>query len=194
MAVTRAKPVTLGDLLALDDHDRLEILNGEIVEKTESSVDHAYVERKLGGLVDPFTYRSGSPKGPGGWWSFTEIHTCYDSGEVYCHDLAGWRRERLPARPVNEYMKITPDWVCEIVSPGHEKRDFVDKFKTLQQAAVPHYWLVHPEEKMLIVCRWSKEGYIVVQRATAGEVVRAEPFDAIELSVSELLGVEDEEV
>ena len=75
MAVTRAKPATLGDLLGLDDHDRLEIINGEIVEKTVSSVDHAYVERKLGGLVDPFTYRSGSPKGPGGWWIFTEIHT-----------------------------------------------------------------------------------------------------------------------
>lgn len=36
--------------------------------------------------------------------------------------------------------------------------------------------------------RWSREGYITVPSAERGEVVRAEPFDEIELAVATLLG------
>jgi len=46
---------------------------------------------------------------------------------------------------------------------------------------------------LLLVHRWSPAGYTVVQRATAGEVVRAEPFDAIELRVGEPFGIEDDD-
>ncbi len=40
--------------------------------------------------------------------------------------------------------------------------------------------------EILLVHRWSPDGYIVVQRAAAGETVRPEPFDALELRVSVL--------
>ncbi len=36
--------------------------------------------------------------------------------------------------------------------------------------------------------RWSSAGYITVMRAERGEVVRAEPFDAIEIAVGTLFG------
>ena len=40
--------------------------------------------------------------------------------------------------------------------------------------------------------RWSPDGYVVVLRATGAERVRAEPFEAIELRVGELFGLDDE--
>ena len=49
-------------------------------------------------------------------------------------------------------------------------------------------WVVDPEERILLRHRWSPDGYTVVQRAAAGETVRAEPFGAIELQVGVLLG------
>ncbi len=36
--------------------------------------------------------------------------------------------------------------------------------------------------------RWSHDGYVTLLRAERGEVVRAEPFDAIELAVGTLFG------
>ena len=54
-------------------------------------------------------------------------------------------------------------------------------------------WLLDPDERVLLVHRWSPDGYTVVQRAAAGETVRAEPFDAIELRVGVLFGEEEEE-
>jgi hypothetical protein len=53
--------------------------------------------------------------------------------------------------------------------------------------------ILHPEERILLIYRWSEAGHIVVQRAAAGETIRAEPFEAIEIRVSELLGDDDDE-
>src|SRR4051794_18453257 len=185
----KPEPATLEDLRAIADHDRLEIVGGSIVEKAAPSAEHSLAEGRLGGILHGFNRRSGT-RGPGGWWILPEIHVEYGSGEIYCHDAAGWRRDRMPDRPTGWPLRARPDWVCEIVSPRHEKQDLVVKPRVLHTAEVPHYWALHPEEKMLLVHRWTAAGYTVVLTATTGDRVRAEPFDAIELDVSELFGDE----
>lgn len=192
MVAPLRRPATFEDLLACDDPDRLEIIGGEIVPKAMPSPQHSHAEIKLGVAVDPFNRKPGS-RGPGGWWIFTEIHAAYPRGEIYCHDAAGWRRDRVAARPTEWPVRLRPDWVCEIVSPKHERHDLVDKPRVLHAAEVPHYWILDPEERILLVHRWSHDGYTVVQRAAAGEAVRAEPFDAIELRVGVLFGDEEDE-
>ncbi|HEU0034401.1 MAG TPA: Uma2 family endonuclease [Kofleriaceae bacterium] len=175
--------------MAMADNDRLELVAGTIVEKAAPSPDHSFAESRLSGLLHGFNRRPGS-KGPGGWWIMAEVHVGYADDELYCHDVAGWRRERCPERPTGWPVRVRPDWVCEIVSPKHERQDLVIKPRTLHAAGVPHYWAIHPEEKVLLVHRWTEAGYTVVLRATSGEQVRAEPFEAVELDVSELFGDE----
>ena len=85
-----------------------------------------------------------------------------------------------------------PDWVCEIVSPKHEKHDLVDKPRTLHAAAVPHYWILDPVEQILLVHRWAADGYTIVQRAAAGDTIRAEPVEAQEVRVGVLFGDDDD--
>lgn len=175
-----------------EDADRLEIVDGDLVEKAALSWSHGFTENKLAVAVGPFNRRPGS-RGPGGWWILTEIHVGYPGGEVYCHDTAGWRRDRVPERPAEWPVRIRPDWVCEIVSPRHERADLVVKPRALHAAEVPHYWILDPDERILLVHRWSLEGYVVVQRATVGETIRAEPFEAIELRVDALFGDDEDE-
>lgn len=191
MVAPSRKPATLDDLIARGDTDRLEIVSGEIVEKAAPSWAHAHAEAKVLGSVDPFNRKPG-PKGPGGWWISSEIHVEYASGELYCHDVAGWRRDRVAVMPKEWPVRLRPDWVCEIVSPTHGRHDQIVKPRVLHAAEVSHYWLLYPEDQSLLVHRWSRDGYVVVQRATAGEVVRAEPFDAIEISMNDLFGIDDE--
>lgn len=191
-APSKPKPATVDDVRAIDDNDRLEIIAGEIVEKAAPSPNHGFAEIQLGGVLHPFNRRAGRG-GPGGWWLMLEIHVEYQGGELYCHDVAGWRRDRVPSRPTEWPVRIRPDWVCEIVSPNHERQDLVVKPRVLHVAEVPHYWVLHPEQKMLIVNRWTAAGYTAVLQATSGEAVRAEPFDAIELRVGELFGDEEDE-
>jgi Uma2 family endonuclease len=180
---------TFEDLLIVDDPDRLEIISGEIVQKAAPSWTHsgsqANIIVELGGFM-----RRGGGK-PGGWWLRPEIHVEYLRHEVYCHDVAGWRRDRVAKEPSGWPVKIRPDWVCEIVSPKHQKRDMVDKPRVLHSAEVPHVWLVNPEERVLLVQRWSPAGYTTVLAASPGTTVRAEPFDAIEIRVGALFGEDD---
>ena len=187
------KLATLDDLIARGDHDRLEIVGGVIVEKAMPSPGHSLAETKLAVAFDPYNRRPGGKGGPGGWWLFTEIHVAYPGGEIYCHDAAGWRRDRVLDRPTEWPVRIRPDWVGEIMSPKHEAHDLVTKPRTLHTSEVPHYWILDPEERVLLVHRWSADGYVVVQRAGRGETIRAEPFDAIEIRVGVLFGDEDED-
>ncbi len=50
--------------------------------------------------------------------------------------IAGWRKERMPERP-RGVIEMAPDWVCEIVSPGHERKDTLKLFLLLQRHRVP---------------------------------------------------------
>jgi hypothetical protein len=65
--------------------------------------------------------------------------------------------------------------------------------RTLHGAEVPHYWILSPEEKVLVVHRHSAAGYVVVLTCSSNETVYAEPFDDIELRVGVLFGDEDED-
>ena len=127
----------------------------------------------------------------GGWG--TEIDVEYEPHELYRHDLVGWRRDRVPDCPHGRPIRTRPDWVCELLSPSNEKRDLVDKLRVLHLAGVPHDWIANPEEQVLVVHRWEPKGYLIVLTAASGDVVRAEPFDAIELRLDALFGDADDE-
>jgi Uma2 family endonuclease len=78
--------------------------------------------------------------------------------------------------------------VCEILSPNNASDDTVKKLRLYHRATVPHYWIIDSRDSTLTVMRWSADGYITVMRAERTETVRAEPFQAVELSVATLFG------
>ena len=88
-------------------------------------------------------------KRPGGWRIVPEISVRCGGHNCPSHDLAGWRKERLPEHPAG-IMTVLPDSVCEILSPGHERKDTITHFLRLQRAGVPHYWIIDPEDRILI--------------------------------------------
>lgn len=186
MAVTRF--ATFEDLLVLDDADRIEIIDGELVHKAVPTFSHGESQAKIILELGEFTRRRHGR--PAGWWLAAEVHVEHRKNQVYCHDVLGWRRDRHPQKPSGWPVRMRPDWVCEIVSPKHEKRDLVDKPAVLHGAEVAHLWLVNPEEEMLHVQRWSPGGYTTVLAASSDQTVWAEPFEAIEFRVGVLFGNE----
>jgi Uma2 family endonuclease len=194
MAAPRSsKPATFADLAALGDDVSAEIIHGAITEKAAPSPEHS---RTQAGTVHAVYHRYGRRPGgrwPGGWWILTEVEAEYESHELFRHDVAGWRRDRVPTAPTERPIRIRPDWACEILSPSNAKRDRVDKLHVLHGAGVPHYWLLDPAEKTLEVHRWTPAGYVIVRSASSGETIRAEPFDAVELRVDVLFGDDDDD-
>ena len=104
-------------------------------------------------------------------------------------DLAGWRRERLPALPDEAFFSLAPDWVCEVLSPSTERIDRGRKLRIYAEAGVAHAWLVSPSERTLEVLRLRDGAWTIVVVCSDTDTVRVEPFDAIELELGRLWAV-----
>jgi len=113
----------------------------------------------------------------------------YEAHECPCHDIAGWckRRERLPRLP-DGLIALAPDWVCEIVSPGHEKKDTRSIPLLLRRYRVPYYWVIWPEDRALIAYALDEGEWRVVATLKDADRARVPPFNAVELDLGAVLG------
>lgn len=185
----RPRPATLADWLAQPAEARLELIDGELIEKAAPDFEHGRTQLDVAQQIRPWYHHRGGGGRPGGWWIAAEVDIELD-GNGYRPDLLGWRRARVAQMPPARPVRVGPDWICEIVSEPNATADTVRKLRRYHQAGVPHYWLVDPAKKTLTIYRHEREGYLTVLAAEAGEVVHAEPFEAIELRVAALFGDE----
>lgn len=179
---------TYEDLLALPEGKRAEILGGVIVAPPAPLPRHALAQRTTARFIGgPFDDDDGRG-GPGGWWILLEVDVRLGPNDVVRPDLAGWRRERLPVpwdmRPID----VTPDWICEIISPSNASNDRVKKRRLYAVHGVPFYWIVDPEERTLEALRFDAASKVWIETGSYDDtsIARIAPFEAIELEVGRL--------
>jgi Uma2 family endonuclease len=194
MTQSARRHASLDDFLAIPEAERFhELIAGEIIPKATPSGEHGTAQAGLVGTVQPrFQRKPGSGDFPGGWWIATEVEILLETGEIVRPDVIGWRREHCPERPTGNPVKLRPDWICEVISPSNAQNDTINKLRLYHRVAIPHYWLADPRDATLTVLRWSSDGYVTRLRAGRSEVVRAEPFEAIEFAVGTLFGDDPE--
>jgi len=174
---------TYEDLARVPDHLVAELIDGELYTSPRPGSPHARatgaLDRQLGPAFDD------GDGGPGGWWIVVEpeLHFGLDA---LVPDLAGWRRERMPVFPSVAAFTLSPDWICEVVSPGTGRLDRVKKLPRYAQNAVQHAWVVDPLQHTLEVYRLEGDGWFQAAVFGGDDVVRAEPFDAIQLPLAKL--------
>ena len=175
---------TLDDLLKHPE-ERVELIDGEIVRRPMARFEHGQVQGRTFGELGPFDRKSG----PGGWWIATEVSVAYEPYQCPSHDIAGWRKQRLPKAP-SGVLELAPDWVCEIVSRGHERKDRVQLPLLLQRHSVPFYWLIWPEDRALIAHRLDGTSYQVIATIKDEKKARIPPFEAVDLNLAYILGLD----
>ena len=93
----------------------------------------------------------------------------------------------MPALPRTAYFTLVPDWICEVLSNSTEDFDREEKMPVYAREGVLHVWLVDPIAKTLEVYTLNASGrWGEAETFRDAEVVRAVPFDAIELDLSDL--------
>lgn len=179
------KRATYDDVLAAPAHRVAEIVQGELHLSPRPSSPHAWACTVLGDEIGP-PFRRGKG-GPGGWVILDEpeLHLGAEPA-ILVPDMAGWRRETMPEMPDVAFFTTAPDWVCEVISPSTGRLDRAIKLPLYATLDIQHAWVIDPTLKTLEVFRADGETYRLVQTFSGESMVRAEPFDVIELELGAL--------
>jgi hypothetical protein len=182
--VTRnPQPATYQDILDAPPNMVAELIRGALHLHPRPASRHAFAGSSLGSKVGtPFHHGEG---GPGGWWVLfePELHLGED---VLVPDLAGWRRERMPAFPDAPWFDLAPDWICEVLSPSTRRIDLTDKRDIYGAAGVGHLWLVDPKARTLEAFEHRASAWVLIAALKDADEVRVPPFDAVAFSLSAL--------
>jgi Uma2 family endonuclease len=178
-----SRRATYEDLMQVPDTKVAELIDGELFVSPRPASPHAHVASVLGSdVVGPFHRNPGAPGALGGWWILVEPELHFGEN-VVVPDWAGWRRERLPVLRDVPYFELAPDWVCEIISPSTGRLDRSRKMRVYAREGVAHLWLVDPLVQTLECYRLGDRQWTLEAVHAADDVVRAAPFDAIELAL-----------
>jgi Uma2 family endonuclease len=184
MSEAATRRATYADVLAAPAQVVAEVLFGVLHTHPRPSPLHARASSRLGvHLGGPFDLGHG---GPGGWVILDEpeLHLGTEP-DIVVPDLAGWRRERLPAVPSDvAYFELAPNWVCEVLSPATEAADRADKMEIYCRESIAHVWLIDPIDTTLEVYRLEGARWVRIGAWRCDAVVRAEPFETVELPLA----------
>jgi Uma2 family endonuclease len=129
--------------------------------------------------------RVAAASSPGGWWILDEpeIHVGRD---VVVPDLAGWRRERMPALPQTAWFDLPPDWLAEILSPSTARFDRAEKLPLYARWGVGHVWLIDPDLRTLEAYENQAGRWVLLATLKDDDTVKLAPFDAVGFSLAAL--------
>ena len=147
------RPLTLDDYLALpeDDHREREIIRGRLFEAPRPFVPHQFVLLNLAEFLRRYVRRRG-------WHPVQvvlEADLLLDALNTYVSpDLMYFPPAAVPAlldlaafgRRIHAAV-VWSELVVEILSPGSEARDLVEKQRDYQAAGIPHYWVFDPQQR-----------------------------------------------
>lgn len=173
---------TYQDVLDAPEHQIAELVAGQLYLQPRPAARHVRSASRIGGLLTPpFELGRG---GPGGWTILhePELHL---GDDVLVPDLAGWRSQAADELDWDlAYFEVTPQWVCEVLSPSTARRDRILKLDVYHASRIDWAWLVDPGEQTVEVFSWSENGWVRTQTATGNEAAALEPFASVPLELA----------
>ena len=94
----------------------------------------------------------------------------------------------MSARPEVAHFTLAPDWICEVLSPSTARLDRALKLPRYARAEVEHAWLLDPAARTLEVFRLENGRWTLLGVHADRAVVRAEPFEELELDLAWIWG------
>jgi Uma2 family endonuclease len=177
------KEAVYEDLYNIPENMTGQIIDGELIASPRPAPGHMNVASVLGAeLVPPYRFGRG---GPGGWIILMETEIMFGE-HLLVPDLAGWKKERFPGWPEENWISTSPDWICEILSPSTAQTDKVRKMPIYAEYGVAHIWLIDPVIKTLDAFRNETGKWLLLASFAGEDRVRIEPFQETEIDLGDL--------
>jgi Uma2 family endonuclease len=144
--VTTTRPWTRADMERLpDDGNRYEVLDGKLLVTPLPSIPHQGVATRIAGRLMLYcdAHGIGFVAAPGG--------ILHGESELQ-PDVAVYLGRRM--RDESDWAKLpAPALVVEILSPSTRHRDVGVKRAAYLHWGVPEYWIIDPDERVVIIVR-----------------------------------------
>lgn len=186
-AMERSEPPTTtarytwSDFIALEDDDRRELLDGELVEMDVPTALHEWIVATLVHCLRSWAMarRAGIVLASG-----YKVKIRNDRG--FMPDVQYFQRGGRPV-PNQGLDTGAPDLAIEVISPGSGRYDRNQKLRGYAEIGVPEYWIIDPERQTLDRFVLESTGVYRTAEALAGDVPFApESFPDLVLDLGEL--------
>ena len=81
-----------------------------------------------------------------------------------------------------------PDLIVEILSPGNNKKELQLKYEVYEASGVKEYWVVHPDERTLLIYTLEAGKYQPSRLYTLGDHVKSQVLTFFVLDLDEVFG------
>ena len=178
------KQYSYADYLVWEFKDRVELIRGFIHKMSPApNRKHQKISQNVNGdiltffkthpfevYVAPFDVRLPTKKGK-------KDHTVVQPDLCIVCDLS-----KLDDQGCNG----APDLIIEILSPKNNKHDLYTKFNLYEESGVKEYWIVQPEQQIVLVYTLQNEKYIGLRPFTEDDVVKSIIFPDMKLLVNDI--------
>jgi Uma2 family endonuclease len=79
-----------------------------------------------------------------------------------------------------------PDLIVEIISPKNRKHDVETKFNLYLEAGVKEYWLVDPQDRMILIYSLKEEEYVGSKPYIEGMKIKSQLFPELDVAVDDV--------
>jgi Uma2 family endonuclease len=173
--------------VALDEGDRRELVDGELVEVEVPTDVHEYIVSLLGYFLTAWARprRAGFALASG-----FKVRISAERGVM--PDLQFYRTgNRSAVRTRQGLVQGCPDVAVEIVSESSVRHDRVTKLAYYASIGVPEYWIVDPSARTVERLVLQEDGYLIAQAASGDEMFCPASFDGLAISLAELWTIPD---
>jgi Uma2 family endonuclease len=166
------------DLDLVPDTKIGELVDGNLYAHSRARTLHARAVMRLYRELD----RREDDDDPSGWVVLADVEIWFGRN-VLVPDLAAWRRRRMPEIPDLVTIRLTPDWVCEGLSPSTAWLDHGRKREIYAKHGVEHLWFADPSRRELEVLVLDGKSYRVTRTLVGNVRAKIAPFThAIDLA------------
>lgn len=180
---------TVDDYMALDDDQRYELIDGELVMVPSPDVYHQRAVTKLGTLIDVHVTDRGL-----GECFHAPFDVVLGDDRVLQPDFTFVRDERFPELYDGHCITGAPDLVIEVLSASTESRDQHRKARIYAEAGVEWLLFVEPETRVVEVQKLDADGeYATVETAAEDDILAFELFPDLAIELDQVWFVPPEE-
>ena len=172
---------TWADFAALDDEDKRELIDGELVDVEMPGAGHEAVVVKIIVRIEIWAQAHG-----GGRVLASSYKVRINDRRGVMPDVQYYAPANAVRLPRPGLVDGRPDMVVEVISPSGRRIDRVRKLQWYADRAVPEYWLIDPEHRTFEQLVFADGRYSIAQALADDDVFRPASWPGLEIRLADL--------